>query len=215
MYCKNYWFYWFYLYCFVNIHLIFFQCIPSLPIPSHLVPSTFFPSFPILSHLTPSYHILFCSFLFHFIPHCPISPYFFLLMYSNVLLLFISTLTCSLSSQLSSAVEPFPNSQSFTFLFDHFSSSSSFCPSHNFLISLLIWIFSLYINFSLFLWSASWVIGDGTSKPAKLKVMVVITFCLWVRSLGQDAHCFIAFYVLNSDSLTAFFGLLVFLHCQH
>ena len=84
MYCKNYWFYWFYLYCFV----IFPPCIPSLPIPSHPFPSTFVPSFPILPHLTPPYHTLFFSFLFHFIPHCPIPPYFFLPMYSSVLLLF-------------------------------------------------------------------------------------------------------------------------------
>ena len=94
MYCKNYWFYWFYLYCFVNIYSMY--SIPSHPIPSHPFPSTFVPSFPILPHLTPPYHTLFFSFLFHFIPHCPIPPYFFLLMYSSVLLLFISTFTCSL-----------------------------------------------------------------------------------------------------------------------
>ena len=182
-----------------KIYLIISPCIPSHPTHNHLLPSHPFPpalshpillcpilSHPILSHSTPSSSNF-----------CPISPYFFIPMYSSVLLLFISTFTSCLPSHFSSAVEIFPNSQSFTFLFDHFSSSSSLCPSHNLFISLLplfIWILSLNTNFSLyFLWSASWVIGDGTSKPAKLKVMVVITFCLWVRSLGQDAHCFIAF----------------------
>ena len=58
-----------------------------------------------------------------------------------------------------------PNRQSFAFWFDHFSSSSSPISSHN---------------------------GVRMSKPAKLKVMVVITFRLWVCSLGQDAHCFIS-----------------------
>ena len=65
-------------------------------IPSHPIPSIPINLFPILSYSVPSYPILFCSFLFHFIPHCPIPPYFFLLMYSSVLLLFISTFTCSL-----------------------------------------------------------------------------------------------------------------------
>ena len=139
----------------------FSPCIPSHPthnhlLPSHPFPSTLVPSYPILSHFIPSHPITLYStpFFLQFIPHCPISPYFFLPMYSSVLLLVISTFTSPLPSHFSSAVESFPNSQSFTFLFNHFSSSSSFYPSHNFLFSLLpliIWFLSLYTDFSSFL----------------------------------------------------------------
>ena len=149
MYCKNYWFYWFYLYCFVNISSMY-------SIPSHPIPSIPINLCPIFSYSTPSYPTLSHSILLLPFPLYPTLSHSTLFLSSHVFKCsFIVHFNFHLSStsHFSSAVESFPNSQSFTFLFDHFSSSSSLCPSHNLFISLLpllIWILSLNTNFSLF-----------------------------------------------------------------
>ena len=72
MYCKNYWFYWLYLYCFVNISSMY-------SIPSHPIPSIPINLFPILSYSVPSYPILSHSILllpFPLYPTLPLSTLF-------------------------------------------------------------------------------------------------------------------------------------------